>query len=317
MRRSILGCILVLLCLNLPAQELNEKALDSARLLAKQGRYGQLVDFLLPLLNSSGVDVEDRAQALVLLAAGYQVLGHFSASHRMLDRSLSLLGDNPRYLGNYADALTNLSVLYRDTGDQDAMKRTAVKALRLYERENDHAGLLAVYIVLAQDSVNRRKSRDAELYLAQATGESTQLNKLGDVNRIGIADLHGAIALLEGDPVLAAADYQQSLEMRIRGLGGLHPETGWGYMLLGKANLRAGDVKLALAHMSQGLSILASSDGAESVAYLYSEVAYSKALAADGQRSQARHLKAGAYQALAALYRGQCASCQISLAALQ
>ena len=317
MSRYFLGCILALLCLNLPAQDLSAKALDNARILAKQGRYGQLVDILLPLLNSSGLDVEDRAQALVLLAAGYQVLGQYSESHRMLDQSLSLLRDHPQYLGKDADALANLSVLYRDTGDHDAMKQTALKALELYEHTNDHAGLLTVYVVLAQDSVNRRKSADAEHYLAQATGEFTQLNKPEDVNRIALVDLQGAIALLEGHPAVAAEDYQQSLEMSIRVKGSLHPETGWGYMLLGKADLKAGDVKFALANMSQGLTILAAADGPKSVAYLYSEVAYSEALAADGQRSQARQLKAGAKQALAALYRDQCARCQINVAALQ
>jgi tetratricopeptide (TPR) repeat protein len=322
MSRYFLGCILALLCLNLPAQDLSSrrmssKALDNAHILAKQGRYGQLVDILLPLLNSSGLDVEDRAQALVLLAAAYQVLGQFSESHRMLDQSLSLLRDHPRFLVKDADALANLSVLYRDTGDHDAMKQTALKALELYEHTNDHAGLLTVYVVLAQDSVNRRKSADAEHYLAQAAGEFTQLNKPEDVNRIALVDLQGAIALLEGHPVVAAEDYQQSLEMSIRVKGRLHPETGWGYMLLGKADLKAGDVTFALANMSQGLTILAATDGPESVAYLYSEVAYSEALAADGQRSQARQLKAGAKQALAALYRDQCARCQINFAALQ
>ena len=317
MGRYLLGCILALLCLSIHAQDLSANTLDNARSLAKQGRYGQLVDILLPLLNSSKLDVADRAQALVLVAAGYQVLGHFNESHRMLDKSLYLLRDNPRYLGNYADALTNLAVLYRDTGDADAMKKTAVKALKLYEEANDHAGLATVYVVLAQDSVNRRKSADAEHYLTQAAAESTQFKKLEDVNRIAIVDLQGAIALLEDHPALAAADYQRSIEMRIRVNGRLHPETGWGYMLLGKANLRAGDVKLALADMSQGLTILASADGPESATYLYSQVAYSEALAADGQRSQAKHLKADAMQALATLFRDQCARCQINVAALR
>jgi tetratricopeptide (TPR) repeat protein len=316
MRRYFLACILVLQSLSVPAQDLSDKTLDSARLLAKQGRYGQLVDILPPLLSFSALNVEDRAQALLLLAAGYQVLGRFSESHGMLDQSLSLLRDNPRYLGKYADALTNLSVLYRDTGDQDAMKRTAVKALELFEHANDHVGLQTVYVVLAQDSVNHRKSRDAEHYLTEAMRELAQLKRQEDVNRIAIVDLKGAIALLEDHPVLAVADYQQSLEMRIRVKGRRHPETGWGYMLLGKANLRAGDAQIALTNMSRGLAILASTDGLESISYLYSELAYSEALAADGQRSQARHLKAGATHALVALYGDQCAGCQINVTAL-
>ena len=88
-------------------------------------------------------------------------------------------------------------------------------------------------------------------------------------------------------------------------------------MLLGKANLRAGDSKLAVVNMRDGLATLALTDGPGHVLYLYAELAYSDALAAEGQRSQAREIKADATQALATLYRGQCAKCQISVIALR
>jgi tetratricopeptide (TPR) repeat protein len=317
MRRYLLGYILILFYLDLHAQEPIAKTLDGARILAKQGRYGQLIEMLTPLLNSPALDTAERSKALILVAAGYQASGNFSASHRALDQSLSLLRDHPQCTSDYADALTNLSVLYRDAGDADAMDRTALKALQLYEQADDHTGLVGVYVVLAQDSVNRRKPADSERYLAEAERESRQLDKLGDGNRIAMADLQAAIALLEGHPILAVADYRQSLDLRIQLNGVQHPDTGWGYMLLGKADLQSGDIKSALANMRQGLATLAQTDGPGHVAYLYSEVAYSEALAADGQRSQAKHVKAEATQALAKLYRDQCAKCQINVAALR
>ncbi len=316
-RRCLLACVLALLCLNLCAQNPIAKTIDNARILAKQGRYRQLIDMLTPLLNSSALDTADRGKALILVAAGYQASGNFSEAHRALDQALSLLHDNPQCASDYADTLTNLSVLYRDMGDADAMKQAAEKALQLYKKANDQEGLIGVYVVLAQDSVNWRQSANAERYLAQAEQESRQSDKPGDVNRIAIADLQASVALLEGHPTLAVEDYRQSLDLRIRLNGTQNPETGWGYMLLGKADLKAGDINAALINMRQGLAILALTDGSGRVAYLYSEVAYSEALAADGQRFQAKHIKADATQALAKLYRDECARCQINVAALR
>ena len=317
MRRYLLACILVLFCLDLRAQDSIAKTLDDAHALMGQGRYGQVLDMLTPLLSSSALDAAERGKALVLVAAGYQAAGKFSEAHRALDQSLSLLRDNPQCVSDYADALANLSALYRDTGDLDAMKQTAMKALQLYEQTNDHFGLVGIYVLLAQDALNRRKSADAEHYLAQAEQESRQVSNQWDGYRIALADSRAAIALLEGHPMLAVEDYGQSLDLRIQLNGEQNPGTGWGYMLLGKANLQAGDIQSALVNMKQGLAILAQAGAEGRVAYLYSEVAYSEALAADGQRSQARQIKAEATRALTSLYRDHCATCQINAVAFR
>jgi hypothetical protein len=315
--RYLLVFILALFCMDLSAQDPIAKTLDDARTLAKQGRYGQVSDMLVPLLNSSAMDKAERGKALMLLAVGYQAVGNFSEAHRALDQSLLLLRDDPQHISDYADALANLATLYRDTGDADAMKRTAIKALQLYEQAKDHSGLVGIYVILAQESLNRRKSGDTEHYVSLAEQESRQANNLWDGYRFVIVDLQAAIASLEGHPMTAVADYRQSLDLRIQLIGKQHPQTGWGYMLLGKAELQAGEIKSALADMRQGLAIQAATDGAGHVGYLYSELAYSEALAADGQRSQAKQIKTDAMQALSKLYRDQCANCQINAAAFR
>jgi hypothetical protein len=319
--RYLLSCILALFCLNLHpdlhGQDSIAKTLDDARTLARQGRYRQLIDLLTPLLSSSALDTVDRGNALMLVAAGYDAAGNFSESHRALDQALSLLGNDPHHISDYTDALTNLSILYRDVGDVDAMKRTSTKALQLYEQANDHAGLIAIYVVLAENSANQRKPAEAERYLAQAQQASKQVNNIGDDYRIAIIDLQASIALLEGHSMLAISTAREGLDLRIRSNGEQRPANGWGYMLLGKAELQAGDIKSALADMRQGLDLLSLAGESGRVAYLYSELAYSEALAADGQRSQAKHIKADATQSLTNLYRDQCARCQINAAAFR
>jgi len=315
--RYLLACVLALSCPNIHAQDSAAKTLDGAHILSQQGRYEQLIDTLTPFLNSSAMDTAQRSKALTLVAVAYQASGNFSESQRTLDKALSLLRNHPQYVSDYADVLANLSILYRDIGDVDAVKRTAEKARRLYQQVNSHAGLVAIDVVLGENSLNQRKPAEAARYLAQAQQESAQVNELGDDYRIAITDLQAAIALLEGHPTLAQAGYRQSLDLRIQFNGKQHPGTGWGYMLLGKADLRAGDIQSALANMRQGLAILAEANGSGRVAYLYSEVAYSEALAADGQRSQAKQVKADAMQALSTLFRDQCTSCQINVAAFR
>ena len=317
MRVHLLACILGGLCLDLYAQEPIAKTLKEAQVLVKQGHYEQTMDMLGPVLKSSALGAEDRGKALMLIATAYQEEGRFSESHRALDQSLGLLRGYQQYARDYADGLTTLSVLYRDTGDADAMKQTAMKALQLYAQANDYEGLANIYVVLAQYSVNRRKAVDARRYVALAAGEFAQFGTLADRNRIAMTDLQAGIALLEGHSMLAVANYRQSLDLRIKSNGKEHPETGWGYMELGKADLQAGDVRSALADMKEGLSILAQTEGTVHVAYLYSEIAYSEALAADGQRSEARRIQADATQALTKLHGDQCVRCQINAIALR
>jgi hypothetical protein len=316
-RIHLLACILCAFCLDLYAQEPIAKTLEEALVLIKQRHYQQMMDVLGPVLKSSALRTEDRGRALMLIATAYQAEGRFSESHRALDQSLTLLRGYPQYARDYADGLTSLSVLYRDTGDADAMKQTAMKALHLYEQANDHEGLADIYVVLAQYSVNWRKVADARHYVGLAAGEFTQFGTLADRNRIAMTDLQAGIALLEGHAELAVIDYRQSLDLRIQFNGSEHPDTGWGYMLLGKADLQAGDVRSALAEMKQGLAILAQTNGIESMAYLGSEISYTDALAADGQRSEAKRIKADATQALSKVYREQCAACQINTLALR
>ena len=316
-RIHVLACVLCMFCIDVSAQEPVAKTLDDARTLQRQGRYEQVIDTLAPLLNSFVASALDRGKALMLIALAYQEQGRFSESHRALDQSLSLLRGYPQYARDYADGLTSLAVLYRDIGDMDAMKQTAIKALQLYGQANDHEGLADIYVVLAQYSVDRRKAADARRYAALAAGELAQCCNPAGRNRIAMMDLQAGIALLEGHAEAAVVDYRQSLDLRIQFNGSEHPETGWGHMLLGKADLQAGDVRSALAEMKQGIAILAQTNGTESVVYLGWEIAYADALAADGQRSTARHLKAEAMESLTKLYQERCVSCQINAIALR
>jgi hypothetical protein len=92
--------------------------------------------------------------------------------------------------------------------------------------------------------------------------------------------------------------------------------TGWGYMLLGSAEDRAGQEQNALKDMREGMTVLRSALGANSPKYLLAEVAYSRALIRAGETEEGNALLKQANEELTALLRDQCLNCRVDISAL-
>jgi cytochrome c-type biogenesis protein CcmH/NrfG len=300
----------------LVAQDSAKQQLRNVAQLAEQGRYGEIIAIAPTAMEASQLNALDRGRGWMLIAKAYQEQGQFQQATSAFEHALALLKDNQEYTDDYASALTAFSSLYRDLGDASATRRLLERALQLYKQIEDHAGIAIVCEGLAENALQRHDAGGGRKYLDRAEQEAKLTSELSNEYRIAIADSWGWVADVEGNRSAAIIQYQKALDERIRRHGRQHPSSGWGFMLLGKARLRAGDVNDALDDMREGLAILGLSAGRENIKYLVAELGYSQALGIAGQHSQEAQVKAEAEQGLEKLYKGQCAECRVSIAAI-
>jgi tetratricopeptide (TPR) repeat protein len=306
---SITGCPLL-------AETLPEQQLRQAFVLEKENKPVPAIAELKTLLDAQALDAPSTGKTWNILGLAYEDLGEFSLSQHAFEESIRILGSDPD-IRNYAMALNDFGGMYLAMGQLDIAQKMKVKALGLYEKADDHGGIVRASYDLAEISFGRRKESEGTKYLERAIKEARSANDLDDDDWAAIASLQGWQAELNGDHTISIARYKQALDLWRKLHGEEHPDTGWGLVLLGAADAEGGHSSEGLAEMKQGVAILGRTLGAKNPRYLIIEMTYARLLDGEGLHAEAARIKAETEPLLEETYRQQCAGCTVSAAAFR
>jgi tetratricopeptide (TPR) repeat protein len=298
------------------AQGDRQEQFHEACVFEKQGQFDKAINLAKGLIDSGQSSGGELGRAWILLGVVYTQQGRFAEAQNAFERSLRIL-DGPQFITDYADALQSYGWLYNDTGQIAIAGQMWKKALQLRQQFGDHAGVSRSLTSLAGLALARDRVREAKKYLQSAAEQAKLTPDLTDDDLAIGYGTQAWLALAEGHPAAAVADYERSLELSKRIHGERHWLTGWGYMLRGKAYSESGNVGQAFTDMREGLSILDQALGRKNPRYFAAQIAYSKALDRAGLSAQAAQWRAAGEQAEKDFYRSQCVGCTINVAAFR
>lgn len=308
--------LIALVSLPVWGQETARQALQHALQLNGQGQFAQVIELVKPLTSAATLSAPDLGGAWLLLAMAYSEEGRFEEAATAYEQSLHCLANKPEYSARYAATLSAYAILYRDTGQIETAWKMQMKALRLYDRINDQAGIAGVCKSLAMLALIQKRKSKARGYLSCAIEASKVAKGLDDDYFAALSSTQAGLDEVDKHYAAAESEYQHALTLWKHLHGEQHFLVGWGYILLGNANAEARDLTDALDNMRKGLGILEKTAGSAKVKLLGAELAYAEVLYASGARAESRALKTATEQALRDLYRSQCIQCRISATAL-
>jgi tetratricopeptide (TPR) repeat protein len=298
---------------SLLAQTQSEQQLRQAFVLEKHNQPAPAIKLLNVLLHSQSLDMSGTGKAWNILALAYEDLGEFSLSQHAYEESIHFLR-NDADIRNYAMALNDFGGMYLAMGQLDTAQKIKVKALNLYEKANDQAGIVRACYDLAEIAFGRGKMPEGAKYLERAIKEAQSATDLDDDDWASLASLQGWQAEINGDHAVSIARYKEALALWRRLHGEEHPDTGWGLVLLGAAEAKGGNSRAGLAEMRQGIAILGRTLGQKNLRYLSVEMTYARLLDKEGFRAEAAQVKATTEPTLQEVYREQCIGCTVSAA---
>ena len=277
--------------------------------LEKEGKSAPAIAEIQGLLDSQALDTLNTGKARHIQGLAYQDQGEFTLSQHAYEESLRILESLPDNIQDYAIVLDDFGGLYLSSGQFETADKMMTKALGLYEKIDDHAGIVRASYDLATSAFRQKKVAEGSKYLKSAVKETRAANGLNDDDRAAIASLQGWQAQFCGDYTVSTARYRQALDLWRRLHGENHPYTGWGYLLLGDVNASAGQLTAALAEIQQSIAILDRSVGRQNPRYLAAEMAYARVLDMAGSRSEAARIRATTEPSIKEGYLGQCIGC--------
>ena len=309
-RTGVLPAILLLLAFcPLLAQTTPVQRLTQAMDLEKEGKPASAIAEIQELLDSQALDALSTGKAWHIQGLAYADQGEFTLSQHAYEESLRILESLPDNIQDYATALDDFGGLYLSTGQFETADKMKTKALGLYEKADDHAGIVRASYDLATVAFRQKKVAEGSKYLKRAVKEVRAANGLNDDDRAAIASLQGWQAQFYGDYTVSTARYRQALDLWRRLHGENHSYTGWGYLLLGDADASAGQLTAALAEIKQSMVILDRSVGRQNSRYLAAEMAYARVLDMAGSRVEAARIRATTEPVMKEGYLGQCIGC--------
>jgi tetratricopeptide (TPR) repeat protein len=301
----------------LSAQANYAEPLAQALALQRRGQTAPAITALGSLLDSKSLTTAETGEAWNILGLCYRDQGNFESAQHAFELSIRMLEDSPNHTREYGMALDNFGGLLLAKGQAQAAGKIRERALRVYEKTNDHTGLAIASSNLAGLAFGQKRVRQGRKYLERSRKEAQLASDLDDDILAAISSMQGWLALLDGEIPAAVSAYQHSLDLWRKRHGEQHPFTGWGYVLLGASKAQAGEFKGALADMRLGLAVLERTLGRQNARYLTAEIAYSRVLDQTGARSEAARMKKDAERDLQDLHRSQCAECTISAEAFR
>src|ERR1700738_2338834 len=120
-----------------PAQRLTQ-----AFVLEKEGKPVPAIAELQALLDSQALDTLSTGKAWNILGLAYEDQGEFPLSQHAYEESLRILESLPDNIRDYAIALDDFGGLYLATSQFEVAGKMKTKALGLYEKVDDHAGIV-------------------------------------------------------------------------------------------------------------------------------------------------------------------------------
>jgi tetratricopeptide (TPR) repeat protein len=288
-----------------------------AYVLEEHGQVAEAVALARPLVDSGTLQGGELGRAWAVLGLAYTDQGAFGAAQHAYEQAISILQPLPESVQDYASALDNFGLLYRAMGQFEAATDLRLKTLHVYEQISDHSGIARVCNNLAGLALDQRDMKRAEKFLKRSAEEMKVATALNDDDVAAIYSMQAYFAGVNGNTQAAIAGYEHAMQIWKRACNEDHPNTGWGYVLLGRAHANAGSLDEATREMQQGLSILDRTLGRANPHYLEAEIAYSRLLDETGAHDAAARLRTADEATLKALYQKQCVGCTISIDALR
>jgi tetratricopeptide (TPR) repeat protein len=293
-------------------QESVQEQFSQAFLLEQQGHFDSAVRGFQPLVASDALTPEQRGRAWTLLGYAYKELGQYQEARNAYERALHIFEGDATHRKDYADALDCLAGLSRSIGQPEPASRMWSQALDIYKQLKDHRGIARTYANLAGLAMEQNHVRSARSAIDKAAAETKMAEGFTDDDLALVCETQAWVAGAEGDHKWALAGYQHSLDLRKHSHGENFPQTGWTYLILGRAYAADGQRDEALMNLHKGLTILEETEGPKSPRYLTGEILYSQALDQFGSHGEASRLRSLAQTSLRDLYRSQCAGCTLS-----
>ena len=317
--RRILICVLLGImtsALPLSAQDQNA-ALANLSDLSRHGQLPLLIQSANSLLASDQLKPADQGIVFTYLGHAYQQSGDFTKATAYYEKALAVIDRDGQHPAEYATTLGTLATLYAEMGQTDTAKHVLLRSVRLFEKDGDHAQIAMVWNDLATIAADGHSRRDAHKCIARSLAESHVASNITPDETAALTATQASIAELDGDPRTAISDYQRSLALWKQSHEDRHPQTGWLYVLLGGAYLRAGDLPNARTTTNRGLSLLEATSGPQSPRFFAAELAYSKVLDASGAHDEASRFRAEAEAGLHTNPGRQQSQSEISISALR
>jgi tetratricopeptide (TPR) repeat protein len=293
-----------------------DQQLNQLSELEQKGQYAEVVHPVSLLIASKALNERETGRAQLILGIAYHQQGEWTRAQSAYQMALQTLSGHQEYAADRAAVLDNFAQLYLEMGFPDTTMRMEGNVLRAYEGLSDHANVARSCIALAGLEINEGHRRKGKDYQQRALREAKLASGLDQDFFAQVSSTQGWLALLGGDTAAAISEYTHAVELWTAAHGEDHMLTGWGYMLLGKSYVQAGQNAVAMEEMRKGLRILEQSTGTNSVKYLAAEIAYSEVLDRSGAHTEAARLKDSAEQGLAKLNRDACPRCSVSVVAL-
>jgi len=306
-----------ILSLTLWGQQNPQQQLYKSFLLEQYGQFDKAIHDLLPLTRSNVLSHAECGRAWTLLGFAYQEQGQFQQARNAYEQSLHILEGDTDHVADYANALDYFARFYRDISRQQMGTTLWLKAVRIDEQRGDHRGTARIYTGLAGLAIEGGHVREAKEFLDKAVAESKMTKEMNEDEIADLSVAQARIAGVEGNKTVAIASYANALKSWKQQHGELHPLTGWGYLLLGKALASNGQLQVALENIRQGLTVLSETTGPQNPKYLVGEITYATVLDQSGMRTEGRRLKSDAERSLATLIGHQCMDCTVSVADLR
>jgi tetratricopeptide (TPR) repeat protein len=299
----------------LSSQEDVHQQLKVAAQLEQQSQFARVIDLVPGIIGSNLLDRDEQVRALLVLGSAYEETGKFTEARKAYERALPLLNAPQPLSAEYATVLENLANLYQDMSDVTSAIKLESRALAVYEGLQLHPAAARACVNLAGLELSDGDRRDGSKYLKRAIEAAKGMDELDEDFSASVSATQAWLARLSKDTTGEVNGYQRSLELLKRKRGDDDVLTGWTYVLLGAAHLRAGNDNTALEDFQTGLRILASTVGTANPKYIAGEAAYAVALDRTGAHEEAAELRRAAEVARADLDHSQCVGCSISAAA--
>jgi tetratricopeptide (TPR) repeat protein len=295
----------------LPAQSNTTDNLHTANALRDRGEYQQALAILEPMVHSGGSDAADVGTAWVLLGDIYQDTGRYNDAQRAFQNAISTFKNQGKEREEAA-AMDNLGSLYLAIGQPEMSKRLRLRVLKVLEKTGDHASLARLYNNLAATALQRNDAHEGRKYVDQALQEIKLAPEVTFDDLAAIASNAGWLRMHDHDYQQALAYYEDARRLWIKAHGMNHPQTGWGYVLCGRARAFLGDAQQGLEDVRTGLTLIENTVGTHVSLYFASRLAYADVLFAAGSRKESKAVRQDALSSLQSFLRGKASESAIS-----
>ena len=302
------------------AQDRAESQLQQAGRLRQTGKLQQAVELLLPMVqpNAHALPEGEAGVAWNLLGSTYQDMEQYNNARRCYETAIAKLKDDPAERLPYAAAMDNLGSVELAEHQLNASKAMRIRALRLYQSMGDHAGVARTASNLATVALAQGDWKASRRNIAMGFEEAQLSTGSDGEDWAAMYAVEGSLAMRRKGYRSAATAYQKMIDRYIRDYGPNYSQLGTGYELLGQAEARLGENRMALSHFQQALALDERvAPGRQSIRYLQAEVDYARALRASGSVTEATILEEQATSGLQAIGRQQCSGCTISAQSLR